>query len=86
MKGAIWIFGERIFQAEGTANTKSWHIEGAARKIVWVEHSERGGLREEVREVPGEPVNLLGHHEDFSFYAGRNGEPVKAFELCLTYV
>lgn len=71
-----------MFQAEEAASAKAWHVQGAARELVHLEHSEWGGLtEEEVREVPGVPDSHLGSGKDFSFYAERNWDPVKALEL-----
>lgn len=39
-EGSHWLFEGSIFQAEGPASAKAWHTEGAARKLMQVEHCE----------------------------------------------
>lgn len=74
----------RMSQAEGTACAKApkqggaSHIEGTARRPVWLEKGKRGGERKEVRVGRGQEQvmrHLVDLGEDLSSYLEGGGSP-----------
>ena len=59
----------------------AWSAGGTARKLMWLERSERGRETEEVRagrgwgQVAQGLVGLVGLREDFGFYPEGGGSP-----------